>query len=333
MGDCPFKPYISCYFSDRCPGNKPAHCTYDLLLAHGTSTLDKDAIENNYKVKPIEQVIDELNKADNYVFDESGNHRDFTKLRAGRKIEPYPFQPVSGDMYHIRGSEFVSRSHLGRLVGKMRFPVSFPDHYRDAGIAIDAVVTHQDHDDYVHNQTLSNPMNRNEYCQKEVFADIGGLVFMGHIDVSLRMGDTLVLLDVKRAAQSNPGHKKQLLSYALAVDRAGEFDDYVLVNMNHVNKISSRPMNPRFEVLHIDKGTSRMIPALSEEARKSFTIQQSMMANPDIMRALWELERPDGKKSLIYRGLVPYVQYLFDHMDERFDLLDPKFRRGLELAA
>lgn len=332
MGDCPFRPYISCYFSERCPGNKPAHCTYDLLLAHGASILDRDAVENNYKVKPIEQVIDELNTSDNYVFDENGNTRSFTKLRAGRKIVPYPFQSVTGDVYHIRGSEFVTQSHLGRLIGKMHFPVSFPDHYRDAGVAIDAVVTHQDHDDYIHNQTLGNPMNRNEYCQRQVFATIGGLVFMGHIDVSLRMGDTLVLLDVKRAAQSNLGHKKQLLSYALAVDRAGEFEDYVLVNMNHVNKISSRPMNPRFEILYVDR-RSRMVPALIDEARRSFSMQQSMMNSPYVMYAVWEAERPRERKSVIYRGLVPYVEYLFDHMDERFDLLDPRFRRGLELAA
>jgi hypothetical protein len=138
--------------------------------------------------------------------------------------------------YMVRGSEFASKCHIGRLIAKMdkaRFNLDYENYFAAVGTARHKLANQRPWIDYMGKKGLHVA----QYCEQLIVADYLGNKVKGHGDGFFEMAGNgkkyMFVLDYKRArkgAYEKPAYVLQLLQYAEGIKQMTnmEYDGTVL---------------------------------------------------------------------------------------------------------
>jgi len=205
---------------------------FDLLI--------EDATNEGYTLADIPLDISVLNSK----FDEDINllkknewlSTSWVKFSNGMIIKPLPVLTLAREnpnietskdeliKFMVRGSEFASKCHIGRLIAKMdkeKFPIH-ENFYAAVGNARHKLANKRPWLEYLDKDDL----HVEEYCEHVVAANINGKTIKGHGDGFFEMigpdKKYLFVLDYKRAkkgAYEKPAYLLQLIQYAKGVQQ------------------------------------------------------------------------------------------------------------------
>lgn len=330
LDSCPNFSFYRCEFALSCGHEKIENCATDFLNSfdeNEVSTLVRDARKRGlYYLMGIEAHVVRLDKyLDRDVYDEDGRVASFRLQKNGRHLKPLELETRTRrqEDYYIRGSELLSDCEIARIISKIRKPIKVRDELSLAGTALHKVCNQQPNDSYVHNKTLEelglNAIPRSKYCEKEVFSFVNDIPVLAHVDAVLTLDGSLVVFDLKRAAQTRRQHVKQILLYAEAINKHKKFEDYFLVTIPHANFIFGKPANPRYTIVYIDKN-SRIASELKEEISSSFYLQRRLLKNRDYLNAY---KQEQWKRcTRCYPTTRTICDYMFDNRLDFKDFLD-----------
>jgi hypothetical protein len=217
---------------------------FDLLAEDATSEgytiadimLDQEILESSFD----EEI--KLLKRGQYL------STSWVKFSSGMKIEPLNVLELARNnsnnkisaeeaaRFAVRGSEFGSKCHIGRLISKMKkdmFNVPYLNFYSVVGSARHKLSNQRPWVDYLGKKDLHVV----QYCEQLVLGDISGRKVKGHGDGFFEMTGRgkkyLLVQDYKRAkkgAYEKPAYILQLVQYATAVQQmtGREYDGVIL---------------------------------------------------------------------------------------------------------
>jgi hypothetical protein len=229
-----FKPVKVKYYD-------PEKRTFVIREANEFDLLVEDAVNEGYTFADI--MLD--GAILNSKFDEDIHllrHRKYlstswVKFSQGMKIKPLKVDAKKEIAnFQVRGSEFASRCHIGRLIAKMdkqKFNIGYENYYAVVGTARHKLANERPWLDYLGKRDLHVA----EYCEQVVAGDFLGRVSKGHGDGFFEMAGNgkkyMLVLDYKRArkgAYEKPAYLLQLLQYGKSIQQmlGREYDGMVL---------------------------------------------------------------------------------------------------------
>jgi len=261
-----------CEFGEECEEKgEPGYCTadwIDTMDPEHINILERDCIKEGYTCAGIEAELLFLNTECDMDIDGDEKARgSFMHQLKGEKLMPFPGKFTPGAFYHLRASEFGGRCYLAQLISK--FNRNFIDTFPVSEMSIAGTTRHEicnaqpERENFIHNRTLAqfgSPLSRREtYCEQEmeltITIDGKQRIVRGHSDGQLRLGDSIGVLDFKRAlggAYESPKNRIQLNIYALAREQYN----------NRLRLLAGRDVFPRDPFILIT--VKRPFPAAQE---------------------------------------------------------------------
>ena len=336
--------FYECEFHGECEsGEKIENCARNFMNGvEGIDMLRQDCVDEGYTITGIENHLAILNRRDCDVVGEEMDVGSWYLMLGKNILLPMVEDlKLRHDYFSLRGSEFGKECVIESLVSKLseEYKKNFPENnFSKIGNALHTISNQQPSKDYRHNETLRKlgiePIPREIYCEKELEYVHEGIVVRGHSDAILKLGDSVVIMDFKRAfggAYEKLEYKYQLGIYALALEQMleKEFESYFLLTVRRPyppkKMFAKRRQNYKITFMKRD---GLLVSKINELIAENFEIQKMLMENRKLLAEVI-MKKQEGLCGKKKSGYPCFNKEICEDLIGRIDDLPELLIRGV----